>query len=55
MARKGSEGTKVPRQGKAFHIPADIRASGSDAVIVNAMRREHYALKRNKAPSNKGK
>lgn len=51
MAKKGTEGTSVPAHGKAFYIPADIKALGSVAKpIINEMRREHHALKRHIAP-----
>jgi len=54
MARKGTQGTSVPAHGKAFHIPADIKALGAVAKpIINEMRREHFALKRNVAPKPK--
>ena len=54
MARKGSEnGTKPPRYGQPFYVPADVRASGSDPEIIGRMRREHYILGRHKPGKRK--
>jgi len=55
MAKKGKDGTKPPRQGQPFHVPADIRAAGSDPDIIIRLRREYYVLGRNLPGGRKGK